>query len=131
MRGLHSHFGVFAAGCLLFKQSYLILNFISGETDCLGGGVEIGFAALAMISASISSSVEGPADRLASSGAATRICRSDQDPAFVQLKCALLENIMDSEIDTAESRVSVPLAEALEPGPTEPIEAIAMTGSKG
>jgi hypothetical protein len=54
------HFGVFAVGCFVLRQSCLILNFISCETDRLGGGIHIGSAALATISASISSGVEGP-----------------------------------------------------------------------
>jgi anthranilate phosphoribosyltransferase len=42
-----------------------------------------------------------------------------QDPAFVHLKCAVLESIMDSEIDKAETAASVQLAEPREPKPTE------------
>ena len=34
-----------------------------------------------------------------------------QDPAFIQLKCALLQRLLDLEVDTAEVRSSIHLVE--------------------
>ena len=34
-----------------------------------------------------------------------------QDPAFIQLKCTLLQRLLDLEIDTAEVRSSIHLVE--------------------
>lgn len=44
------------------------------------------------------------------------------DPAFVQLKLALLLRLMECEIGVAETLASIHLVESLEPEPTEPTQ---------